>query len=181
MHWLVDDLAMMELADPETHEPLAFEDGAEGLAVYTPLDAPGLLGIRQSNGDLMRVRTGPCTCGKTGWRYEFIGRSDDMLKVKGVMLYPLAVEKVIQSFVPRVTGQFRIVLSEPPPRVVPPLKLRVERAAELSVTQLRQLEGDIVEEMHRTLKIRPAIDWVEPHSLARSTTKTQLIEKEYLR
>ena len=181
MHWLVGDLALMELVDPLTHELLPFEDGAEGLAVFTPLEAPGLLGIRQSNGDLMRVHTGRCPCGQTGWRYEFIGRNDDMLKVKGVMVYPLSVDAVIQSFVPRVTGQFRIVLSEPPPRVVPPLRLRIERAPGLGGEDMRLLEADLVEEMHRRLKIRPAVEWAEPHSLPRSTKKTQLFEREYTR
>jgi phenylacetate-CoA ligase len=181
MHWLVGDLALMELVDPVTHEPVPFEEGAEGLALYTPLEAPGLLGIRQSNGDLMRVRTGCCPCWRTGWRYEFIGRDDDMLKVKGVMVYPLAVDAVVQSFVPRVTGQFRIVLSEPPPRVVPPLRLRVERSPESDGERLRQLEADMVEELHRRLKIRPAIEWAEPHSLPRTTKKTQLLVKEYAR
>jgi phenylacetate-CoA ligase len=181
MHWIVGDLAMMELVDPVTHEPVPFEDGAEGLAIYTPLEAPGLLGIRQSNGDLMRVHTGRCPCGQTGWRYEFVGRNDDMLKVKGVMVYPLAVDAVVQSFVPRVTGQFRIVLSEPPPRVVPPLRLRVERSPEAGGEQLRQLEAEMVEEMHRRLKIRPAIEWAEPHSLTRTTKKAQLFDKEYAR
>ncbi len=179
MHWLVGDLAMMELVDPDSHEPLAFEDGAEGLAVFTPLEAPGLMGIRQTNGDLMRVQTRPCPCGRTGWRYEYVGRSDDMLKVKGVMVYPQAVETVIRSFTPRVTGQFRIVLSEPPPRVVPPLRLRIERSPEVSGEGLDELAEQIVEEMRRRLKIRPAIEWVEPATLERSTKKTQLLAKEY--
>jgi phenylacetate-CoA ligase len=179
MHWLVGDLAIMELVDPDSHELIDFEDGAEGLAVFTPLDAPGLLGIRQTNGDLMRVHTKPCACGKTGWRYEIIGRSDDMLKVKGVMVYPAAIEGVIKTFVPRVTGSFRIVLSEPPPRVVPPLRLKIERGTEVAEANLGVLDAEIVEAMQRTLKIRPAIEWLAPDSLPRSAKKTQLIEKSY--
>lgn len=179
MHWLVDDLAIMELVDPASHELLPFEDGAEGLAVFTPLEAPGLLGIRQTNGDLMRVHTKPCVCGQSGWRYEIIGRSDDMLKVKGVMVYPLAIDTVIKSFVPRVTGEFRIVLSEPPPRVVPPLRLKVERGFDLQDSQLDQLEAELIEAMQQRVKIRPSIAWLAPGTLARSTKKTQLIEKDY--
>lgn len=178
MHWLVDDLAMMELVDPATHERLPFEDGAEGLAVFTPLKAPGLLGIRQSNGDLMRVHTAPCTCGMSGWRYEFIGRADDMLKVKGVMVYPLAIDTVIKSFVPRLTGEFRIVLDEPPPRVVPPLKLKIEHAADQQHA-LDALSQEIVEALQKSVKIRPVIEWLPPDTLPRSTKKTQLIEKAY--
>jgi phenylacetate-CoA ligase len=180
MHWVVGDLAIMELVDPDTHEPIELEEGAEGLAIYTPLEAPGLLGIRQSNGDLMRVNTDPCECGQTGWRYTMIGRNDDMLKVKGVLVYPVAIEDVIQSFVPRLTGAFRIVLSEPPPRVVPPLRLRVERGVELQADGLHQIEEEIIEAMHRKVKIRPTIEWLEPFSLGRSTKKTQILEKDYV-
>jgi len=180
MHWIVGDLAIMELVDPDTHEPIPLEEGAEGLAIYTPLEAPGLLGIRQSNGDLMRVNTHPCECGRTGWRYTMVGRNDDMLKVKGVLVYPVAIDGVIQSFVPRITGAFRIVLSEPPPRVVPPLRLRVERSPEIDRGGLLRLEKEIVEEMHRKVKVRPQIEWLEPYSLERSTKKTQLLEKAYV-
>lgn len=181
MHWLVDDLAVMELVDPVTHELVPFEDGAEGLGVYTPLEAPGLLGIRQSNGDLLRVHTGPCSCGRTGWRYEFIGRDDDMLKVKGVMVYPLAIDNVVQSFVPELTGQFRIVLDEPPPRVTPPLRLTVEHGDGVQDEQLAALESRLLEEIHRALKLRPKIEWVEPNSLPRSTKKTDLFDRRYAR
>lgn len=181
MHWLVDDLAVMELVDPATHEPIPFEDGAEGLAVFTPLEAPGLLGIRQSNGDLMRIHTRPCSCGQTGWRYEFVGRADDMLKVKGVMVYPLAIDTVIKQFIPRVTGEFRIVLDEPPPRVVPPLKLKVERGMASSPAELTGLESELLDALQKAVKIRPAIEWLEPQSLERSTKKTQLLEKAYLK
>jgi phenylacetate-CoA ligase len=110
-----------------------------------------------------------------------IGRNDDMLKVKGVLVYPVAIEDVIQSFVPRVTGAFRIVLSEPPPRVVPPLRLRVERSPAVIGDALHELEVEIIEEMHRKAKIRPDIEWIEPMSLERSTKKTQILEKAYSR
>jgi phenylacetate-CoA ligase len=179
MHWVVGDLAIMELVDPATHELLPFEHGAEGLAAFTPLEAPGLLGIRQTNGDLMRVYTRPCVCGQTGWRYEIIGRADDMLKVKGVMVYPVAIEGVIKSFVPRVTGGFRIVLAEPPPRVVPPLVLKMERGVETRVSDLAALESEILDKMQRELKIRPMIKWLAPDTLPRSAKKTQLFEKVY--
>lgn len=179
MHWLVDDLALMELVDPDTRELVPFIDGAEGLAVFTPLEAPGLLGIRQTNGDLMRVHTSPCRCGMSGWRYEIIGRSDDMLKVKGVMVYPVAIDAVIKSFVPRVSGEFRIVLSEPPPRVIPPLHLRVESGSETDPNTLSALADEITGAMQRSIKIRPYIEWLAPGALPRSTKKTQLIERSY--
>jgi phenylacetate-CoA ligase len=130
-------------------------------------------------GDIHQVFTDPCPCGRSGFRYKVIGRSDDMLKVKGVMVYPSHIKGVINEFVPKVTGEMRIVLDEKPPRVVPPLKLRVEHAAGLAGEQLKTLEGEIVAAMTKRLKINPAILWAEAGSLERSHYKGQTFEKTY--
>ena len=179
MHWVGDDLAIMELVHQETHEPIPLEDGATGLAVFTTLTGTVLLGIRQTLGDIMEVFTSPCPCGKTGFRYKVVGRTDDMLKVKGVMIYPPAVEGVINRFVPRVTGELRIVLDEPPPRVVPPLKLKVEYGEGVKEDELASLEKEIQDEMHSAIKIRPRITWIPPQTLERFLKKKKLIEKAY--
>ena len=102
-----------------------------------------------------------------------------MLKVQGVPIYPAAVEGVIHSFVPRLTGAFRILLDEPPPRVTPPLKLKVERGEDIAESDLPALEGAIQEKMHKDLKVRPAITWLAPNTLERTTKKTQLLERLY--
>jgi phenylacetate-CoA ligase len=86
---------------------------------------------------------------------------------------------VINSFVPRVTGEFRIVLDEPPPRVVPPLKLKVEYGEEVKQEELKGLANEIEEKMHLKLKFKPQIQWLPPQTLLRSTYKTKLIEKAY--
>jgi phenylacetate-CoA ligase len=179
MHWLADDLIMMELVNQDTHDPIPLEDGAVGLAVFTTLAGSALLGFRQTIGDIMEVQTSPCPCGGTGFRYKVIGRTDDMLKVKGVMLYPPAIEGVVNRFVPRVTGEFRIVLNEPPPRVVPPLTLKIEYAEDTKEEELAALTEEITEEMHRAIKLRPKILWLEPKTLERFTKKKKLIEKAY--
>ena len=102
-----------------------------------------------------------------------------MLKIKGVMVYPASIEGVINSFVPRVTGEFRIVLDEPPPRVVPPLKLKVEYGEGVKEKELENLAKEIEETIHTKLKFRPQIQWLSPQTLQRSTYKTKLIEKAY--
>ena len=179
MHWLGDDLCYYELVDPETKEPVPMEHGATGEAVFTTLEGDGMVLIRQSLGDIHQVFTEPCPCGRSGFRYKIAGRSDDMLKVKGVMVYPSHIKGVINEYVPRVTGEMRIVLDEKPPRVVPPLKVRVEYAAGLSQAELEALGNEIVEAMSKRLKISPRILWAEPGSLERSHYKGQTFEKTY--
>ena len=102
-----------------------------------------------------------------------------MLKVKGVMVYPSHLKAAINEFVPRVTGEMRIILDEPPPRVVPPLKLRVEYAEGMAGAELEVLEKEIMDTMSKRLKINPQIFWVEPGSLERSHYKGKMFEKLY--
>ncbi|MCX5997188.1 MAG: phenylacetate--CoA ligase family protein [Chloroflexi bacterium] len=179
MHWLGDDLCYYELVDPETKAPLPFENGAEGEAVFTSLAGDGMALIRNSLGDIHQIFTDPCPCGRSGFRYKVIGRSDDMLKVKGVMVYPGSIKGVINEFVPRVTGEMRIVLDERPPRVVPPLKIKVEYAEGTTMQELEALANEITESMSRRIKINPQILWIEPGSLERSHYKGKTFEKLY--
>ncbi len=176
MHWIADDLAIYELVDPETREPIELEDGAEGEAVFTGLVGSGMGWVRLSLGDIHRVDVSPCPCGRTGFRYRIVGRTDDMLKVKGVIVYPAAIDAVVSSFIPRVTGEFRIMLDEPPPRVVPPLELHIERSAEVSGQALSELEAEMLRAMKERLKMTPKIMWLEPQSLERSEHKTRFIQ-----
>jgi phenylacetate-CoA ligase len=176
MHWIGDDLVVYELTTPGSGEPVPLADGAEGEAVFTSLVGGGFGWTRLSLGDVHRVTVSPCPCGATGFRYRIVGRVDDMLKVKGVIVYPAAIDSVIAGFIPRVTGEFRIRLDEPPPRVVPPLKLRVERGCDTPRSALPELEAEIVDCMHDRLKLRPEILWLEPEELPRSEHKTRFIE-----
>lgn len=181
MHWLGDDLSYYELVDPDTKQPIPLTNGARGEMLMTTLCADGLVSVRESAGDVHEVFTEPCACGLTGFRYKVVGRADDMLKVKGVMVYPSHIKGVINDFVPRVTEEIRIILDEKPPRVVPPLRIRVESAAGVSGKELEALGNEISEAMSRRLRINPRIIWAEPGSLERSTYKGQVFEKNYLK
>ena len=63
--------------------------------------------------------------------------------------------------------------------VVPPLKLKVEHGKDIREGDLPELEREIQEKMHKDVKVRPAISWLEPDTLERATKKTQLLEKHY--
>jgi len=182
MHSLSDDFFMMELVDAETNEAVSFEDGAIGKMVGVPL-IPGFPPVRFSSGDIIQVFTSPCRCGHPGFRMQVIGRADDMLKVRGAMVYPNAVDSVISSFYPRVTGEFRIVLTSPPPHVEPPLKLKVEYDKGVKDEELEPLAREIGERMHNRLSVRPQIQWVPPGSISEvvrgPAMKTKFIEKAY--
>jgi phenylacetate-CoA ligase len=179
MHHLTDDMFMFELIDPETQEVVPWEDGASGEMIISPLQGSSMPPGRFTSGDVIQVFLSPCTCGAPGWRLKMRGRTDDMLKVKGVIVYPAAIDGVVTGFVPRVTGEFRIVLNAPPPRVEPPLKLKIEYGEGVKEEELEALTEEINVEMHAKLKMRPKITWVPPMSLERVAHKTKFIEKTY--
>ncbi len=179
MHWLGDDLCIYELVDPDTREPVPLEDGARGEGVFTNIEGDGMITFRTSLGDIHEVTMSPCPCGQTGFRYKIVGRTDDMLKVKGVIVYPAQITGVLNGFSPRLTGAFRIVLTEEPPLVVPPLKIKVEYGADYPSDKLEGLEQELLDAFHTKMKIRPTIIWQQPGELDRSTYKGQTFEKAY--
>ena len=110
---------------------------------------------------------------------KFVGRVDDMLIVKGINVFPSAIRNIINSFIPRVTGVFRIVLDNPPPRVVPPLKMKVEYGQGFTEGEINSLRLQIEEKMSNLLRFRPSIEFVPPESLERTAGKVKLFEKRY--
>lgn len=182
MHGIAPDLCTSfdDIVDPVTKKPVPVENGAIGEIVITSLKREAVPLVKFATGDVVQIFTELCPyCGFPGKRLRLIGRSDDMLIVKGVNVYPSAIKAVIESFEPRVTGEMRIVLDEPPPRVVPPIKLKVEYGQHTSTSDLDVLAQEIGKATHDKLKIRPVIEWVGPGQLDKSLRKTPIFEKRY--
>ena len=102
-----------------------------------------------------------------------------MMIVKGINVYPAAVKNLVTSFVPRVTGEIRILLDKPGPRVDPPVKMKVESGPGLTPNEIDELKMEMESRMSGLLRFRPEIAMVPPESLGRSYHKTKLIVKLY--
>ena len=178
MHHLGEDYCFRyDLRDPETHAPLELKDGAIGEAIHTALEYEAAPAFRNATGDIVRIRVGECPhCGHFGTRMEIIGRADDMLNVKGAKVYPSALQDIVVAFQPEVSGQLRIRLDGPPPRVEPPLRLVVEAGANTSEPRWPSLAAEIEQRSRDILAIRPEVTIVPFGSLPRSAQKTKLIE-----
>jgi len=182
MHGIAPDLCtgFEDLVDPESKKPVAIEDGAIGEMVITSLKREAAPLLKYATGDIVQIFTSSCPfCGFPGKRLKVIGRSDDMLIVKGVNIYPSAIKNVVEAFTPSVTGEMRIILDNPPPRVVPPLKLKLEHGTGIAKAELEGLGATIAKAIHEKLKLRPIIDWVAPNSLEKSNRKTPIFEKRF--
>ena len=86
---------------PRHRRVLPFVDGQQGEAVYTSIRREASPLLRMRSHDLMQVFTEPCPCGRTTFRFRILGRSDDMFIVKGVNVFPLAIQAVLMALAPR--------------------------------------------------------------------------------
>jgi phenylacetate-CoA ligase len=121
MHLTTGDGALFELCDPRTGEAVALQDGAAGELVWTHLDREASPLLRYRSGDLGRVWTGACACGRTGLRLAIDGRADDVLRVQAVNVHPQAIGALLER---RGLGRFAVIAQGDP--IVPPLEVLVE-------------------------------------------------------
>lgn len=108
LHFVAGDEVLFELIDPETGEVLDLASEAEGEIVYTHLNRRANPVVRMRHRDVVRIDTGTCECGLQSPRIWFRGRSDDMLIVRGVKVFPSSVSAVVAQFVPELNGTFAI-------------------------------------------------------------------------
>jgi len=127
MHFGGQGLVWVEVIDPVSGSPIEIRSGARGELVYTTLVREAMPMVRFRSGDIAEVVDTSCVCGRTSFKIRIHGRSDDMFIVRGVNVYPSAVQAVIARFHPAVTGRSRVVL---PPgasvSVEPPVLVEVE-------------------------------------------------------
>jgi phenylacetate-CoA ligase len=169
-----------DLVDPVTQKPVPLEHGAVGQMVHTSLHRQACPLVKYAYGDVVQISLDECPwCGFKGIRAKLVGRADDMLIVKGVNVYPAAVKAEVLKFQPQVTGQMRIVLDAPPPRVEPPLKLKVEYNGQLENREQKGLAERIAQAVHDSLRLRPQVSLTPAGTLPRSTSKTPVFEKAY--
>lgn len=180
MHVVCEDFHLMyDIVDPESKEPIEWKDGAMGERISTSLEWEAAPPFRYAMGDIVQIFTEECECGLKGFRIRFAGRLDDMLIIKGINVFPSAIRNIVNSFVPRVTGAFKITLDTPPPRVIPPLKMKVEHGQEVNENDMHGLKLEIEEKMSNLLRFRPSVQLVRPDSLERTSGKVKLFEKKY--
>lgn len=174
MHFSGESLVHAELIDPETGAALPMEDGAEGELVYTHLRHRAAPLLRFRSRDRVRVRTGRCACGRTTPRVRCIGRTDDLLIVRGVNVFPSAVRDVVGRMGDSVSGT---ILIRPPVRGVkqaPPLPVTVELAKDAAPDA--DLAGRIRQRLRDELIVTTEVTLVPFGTLPRTDYKSKLVE-----
>ena len=130
--------------------------------------------LRFRTRDHVQVRATPCACGRTGPRIRCIGRTDDMLIVRGVNVFPSAVREVVCAFAPDVSGHILVRPQAAGVKQEPPLPVSVELAARRD--RRRALADAIRERLRSVLVVQTRVDLVPWGSLQRSEYKSKLVE-----
>ena len=163
-----EDYSLVEIVDPVTLEPVP--DGEVGELVLTTLRREGMPLLRYRTRDLTRFLTGPCPCGRTHRRIDrFTGRSDDMLIVKGVNIFPVQVEKILMGF-PELGSDYLITIETVGDN--DEMTVEVELA---SITDdygsLTALTKEITRQLKDEILLTPRVRLVAPGSLPKSEGK----------
>ncbi len=175
MHLGARDFVHAELIDPETGAARALVDGATGELVLTHLRHRAAPLLRFRTRDHVEVRTSPCPCGRTSPRMRCLGRTDDMLIVRGVNVFPSAVREVVTAFAPRVSGHILVVPGSAGVKQEPPLPVQVELARDAAADD--DLAEAIRARLRDVLVVQTRVDLVPWGSLARSEYKSTLVKR----
>ena len=169
-----EDHFLPEIVDPETLEPV--KPGETGELVFTTLTKEGIPLIRYRTRDLTSISYGVCECGRTSCRLSrFTGRSDDMLIIRGVNVFPSQVESALLQ-VPEVAPQYLIVVD----RVnnLDTLEIQVELNDKANFDEIRELERitkEIAKAVSQVIGLNAKIKLCEPNSLERSMGKAKRV------
>jgi phenylacetate-CoA ligase len=169
-----EDHFIIEIVDPQTLRPVP--DGEVGEVVFTTLTKEGIPVIRYRTRDISRIIPGQCACGRTMRRMERVtGRSDDMLIIRGVNVYPSQIEQVLLG-IPMVAPHYQVVLTKR--GSMDHVEVHVEVAPEFSFDEVRELEAlqrRVKGEIESALAVSIAVKLVEPRSIARTEGKAKRV------
>lgn len=163
LHFLAPDAALVELIEPETGDPVAVEPGSRGELVFTHLARHATPVLRFRSRDVAEIVAVECPCGRSGFRFRVVGRSDDMFRVRGVNVFPSAVEELLRE---RGVDRFAVVLERFP--VEPPVEILVEGLA----GREDEVAAAVKERLGFTCRLRVA-------SLPRTETKAKRLYRVY--
>ncbi len=177
---IIEDHFFPEIIDPETCQPLP--EGEQGELVFTTLTKEGMPLIRYRTKDLCSLIYSPCECGRTSVRMtRIVGRSDDMLIIRGINVFPSQVESVILQL-PEFEPQYQLIVTRENNR--DNLEVQVEVREEYysdEINKLVALKNRLAHNLQSVLGISAEVKIVEPQTLQRSVGKSQrVIDKRVL-
>jgi phenylacetate-CoA ligase len=169
-----EDHFIVETIDPDTGEQLA--PGEEGELVFTTLTKKGMPMLRYRTRDISKIVTETCKCGRTHARMMRVtGRSDDMLIIRGVNVFPSQVEYAVMSF-SELAAQYLIVVDRPDALDTFVVKVELsEKAAKNPNLDVTGLKNEIGKKIHVVTGISADVQIVKPGELPRTEGKAKRV------
>ena len=175
MHLGARGFVHAELVDPDTGDARVLGDSATGELVLTHLQHRAAPLLRFRTRDHVQIWTSTCRCGRTSPRVRCIGRTDDMLIVRGVNVFPSVIREVVGGFAPRVSGNIMVRPEAEGVKQEPPLPISVELARDAEPDPA--LAQAIVERLRSVLVVQTRVELVPWGRLQRSEYKSKLVER----
>lgn len=157
MHMVARDHVITELLDSETGAVIPWQTGAKGELVYTAINRQASPLLRFRSGDHVEVLGTGCACGRTGPRIRCVGRTDDMLIVRGVNVFPSAIRSVVGEMVPMTSGVVRVLADFEGHTTQAPLEVYVERGPGRGPEGDAELKAAVAERLRATLAFRAGV------------------------
>jgi phenylacetate-CoA ligase len=169
-----EDAFLLEVVHPETLKPLG--PGEVGELVFTSLTRQGMPLLRYRTRDLASYDDTPCPCGRTSRRISRIqGRTDDMLIIKGVNIFPLQIDQVLMAM-PEVGSHYLVELTREDFQDVMRVKVEVHPDFfQEDLKYLTNLQKRLTEALKSELLVTPRVELVEPNTLPRTEGKAQRV------
>ena len=171
-----EDNFLVEIIDPETLKPLPY--GSEGELIITTINKEAQPVLRFRTKDITKLNPDTCPCGRTMVRMERVtGRSDDMLRIRGVSVFPSQIESVLLT-VEGVEPQYLIVVDRHNAFASDELEIMVEVSEAIfsdTMAQMTSVQSRLQRELDSVLGIKARIKLVEPRKLARSEGKAKRV------
>jgi len=163
---VIESEFIAEVLDPQTGEEV--QHGGTGELVITNLGRPGFPVIRYRTGDLVRLNLSPCGCGRTFARFDggLLGRSDDMVTIRGVNVYPTAIENVIRQFA--TVDEFQVTV-----RIVNEMHDLEVQIEVVSGNDPEHVRARVEQAIYHALSLRPTVKVAVPGTLAHFEMKAR--------
>jgi len=169
-----EDHFLVETINPETGEVLS--NGEEGELVFTPLQKSGIPLLRYRTRDISALNQEKCACGRTHSRMlRVLGRSDDMLIIRGVNVFPSQIEYVVMGF-PELATQYQIVVDRPDALDVFTVKVELtEKSAQDKTIDLNLFRNKVQSKICSVTGLTPVINVVNPGEIPRTEGKAKRV------
>jgi phenylacetate-CoA ligase len=179
LHFHGQGILYLELIDPETGNNLPLQSGQMGEMVLTNLRREAQPMVRFRTHDYIQIISNKgCSCGRKSLRFLVLGRTDDMIVVRGINVFPTAVGNLLSLEPHLFSGEFEFVLETPPPIERPLLLVELARGVESEV-DTETLEAHLLEKLAQRFNFTPRLQFITFGEFLRTEGKSRRVRRLY--